>query len=113
MYNRLLRCLNNTNILVEELFGCRKNLTTQKAIHELINHILSVLNDKLIMGGIFSILARAYHCVNNDILPPKLNLYALLAELMDGSNHTLTVCRSYLKSYCMSRNTVFFFSVGI
>jgi hypothetical protein len=57
----LKRHLNNTNILVEEQFGFRKNVTTQKDSYASINQILSVLNDKLIMGGIFSVLARAFH----------------------------------------------------
>jgi hypothetical protein len=53
MYNRLFRHLNDNNILVEEQFGFRKNLTTKKANYELFNEIVSALDDKLIVGGIF------------------------------------------------------------
>jgi hypothetical protein len=38
----------------------RKNLTTEKAPSELINDILRALNDKLIVGGIFCDLAKAF-----------------------------------------------------
>ena len=64
MYNRLLRHLIGNNILVEEKFGFGKNLTTNKAINELIHEIVSVRNDKLIVGGIFYDLAQVYDCVN-------------------------------------------------
>jgi hypothetical protein len=37
MYNRLFEHLNDNNILVEEEIEFRKNLTTEKAIYELIN----------------------------------------------------------------------------
>ena len=35
MYNRLLGYLHDSNILVEEQFGFRKDLTTEKATYEL------------------------------------------------------------------------------
>ena len=60
MYNRLLRHLNNYNILVEKQFGFTKSLTTEKATYEVIYEILSALNDKLIAEGIFSELAKAF-----------------------------------------------------
>jgi hypothetical protein len=37
-----------------------KKLTMEKATYELINNILSALNDKLIMGGIFCELGKAF-----------------------------------------------------
>jgi len=52
MYNRLLRHLHHNDILFEEKFVFRKNLN-QTATYELFNEILSALNDKLIVGGIF------------------------------------------------------------
>jgi hypothetical protein len=58
IYNRLLEHFNSNNIFVKEQFGFRKNLITKKATYELINDILSALNDKLIVGGIFCDLAK-------------------------------------------------------
>jgi len=59
MYNIILRQLND-NILVEEQFGFRKNMTTKKATYELINEIVSALNYKLILEGIFCDFAKSF-----------------------------------------------------
>jgi hypothetical protein len=37
---------------------------------------------------IFCDLAKAFVCVNLDILPSILNFYGKLAKLINGSNHT-------------------------
>jgi hypothetical protein len=66
IYDSLLERLNPNNILV---------LTTEKASYELINDILSAVNEKLIVGVIFRDLAKAFDFVNHDILLLKLNLY--------------------------------------
>lgn len=56
-----------TTYLVEQ-FGFRKNLTTGKANYELLNEIVSALNGKLIMVGIFCDVAGTFVCVNYILL---------------------------------------------
>jgi len=42
-------------------------LTIENATYKLMNEILTVLNNKLIIGGIFYDPERAFNCVNHDI----------------------------------------------
>jgi hypothetical protein len=49
-----------SNILVKEQFGFKQDFNNQKSNYELINDILSALKDKLIVGGIYCDLAKAF-----------------------------------------------------
>jgi len=80
MYNRLLRHVNDTNILVEKQFGSRNNPTTEKANYSLINKIASALNEKLTEGGIFCYLAKISDFVKNETLLSKFNFYGIIGK---------------------------------
>ena len=49
IYNRLLLHLDSNNILAPEQFGFRSNSSTEQAAYIMINHILTALNDKLLV----------------------------------------------------------------
>jgi hypothetical protein len=53
MQTRLLKHLNDYNILSNEQYGFRPGLNTDSATYQLTNEILYALNNKLIIGGIF------------------------------------------------------------
>jgi hypothetical protein len=63
--------------MVNELFGFREKLSTDVATYTLLNNILSSLDKKYYVGGLFRDLQKAFDCVNHDILLAKMELYGI------------------------------------
>jgi hypothetical protein len=67
MYDRLLKHIETNNILVDGQFSFRTSLSTEKASYKLIDKILNTLNSRMLVGGIFCDLQKAFDCVNHNI----------------------------------------------
>ena len=66
MQRRILKHLTNCNILITEQYGLRLGLRTNNATYKLTTEILNAMNNKLLVGGIFCDLEKAFDCVNHD-----------------------------------------------
>jgi hypothetical protein len=77
IYKRLYHHLKYNNILVNQQFGFRKNLSTTMATYRLLKEISDALNSNSVVGGIFCDLKKAFNCVNHDILLSKMEFYGI------------------------------------
>jgi hypothetical protein len=68
VFIRLCHHLTNNNVLAYEQFGFRSNSSNENAINRLLDQILTVLNVRHNVGGIFCALKKAFDCVNHKIL---------------------------------------------
>ena len=91
VYIQLYEHCSKHNILVDEQFGFINKLATTDAIFKLINEIQIALNEKIMVGGIFCNLEKAFDSINYDILISKLNFYGVEGK-------TLLWFKSYLSN---------------
>jgi len=80
--------------MFNEQYGFRLGLRTDNTTYKLTTEILNAMNNKLLVGGIFCDLKKAFDCVNHDILLCKLKFYGI-------SDKVLQLYQSYLDNrYC-------------
>ena len=92
MFKRLEQHLESNNILTTEQFGFRKGVHTENAVFSLTNNIITSLNQRQQVGGIFCDLTKAFDCVNHTILLSKLHYYGIRGK-----------CHHWFKSYIENR----------
>jgi len=91
IYNRLYKHFEINDILTQNQFGFRKHYSTDEAAFCLIDNILSALNNRQRVGGIFCDIQKAFDCVNHKILLDKLYFYGIKGKF-------LSLIESYLSN---------------
>ena len=73
IHNRLINYFTDNNILTQYQYGFRKGKSTQQAIFDLTKYIYSGLNHKKLIGAVCLDVAKAFDCINHDILLVKMS----------------------------------------
>jgi hypothetical protein len=92
IFKRLFQHLVSNNILTSAQFGFRKDVHMNDAIFSLLDNVLSSLDYRKHVGGIFCNLSKAFDCVNHRILLNKLQYYGIKGK-----------CLFWFKSYLLNR----------
>ena len=91
IYNSLHQHKKENNIIVTDQYGFLNNSSSELAIFQLTNQILSHINNKSLVRGTFCDLTKPFNTVNREILISKLEDYGVI-----GRNNTLI--KSYLNN---------------
>ena len=91
IYNRLYNFLQSNNVIYENQFGFRKQHSTSHAVNYSINKILSEIERKKHMIGIFIDLSKAFDTIEHSKLLDKLKFYGVRGRCFD-------ILKSYLSN---------------
>ena len=77
MCKRLITFLDKHQILSENQYGFRKNLSTSYALTQLYDKISCAIDNKEITVGVFIDLSKAFDIVDHNILLEKLEHHGI------------------------------------
>ena len=98
---RLFDHLNSNVILNKHQYGFRSKVSTENASYILLNEILTALNNKHMVGGIFCDLLKALDGINHAVLLEKMQFYGvsgkfykLVKSYLDGRYQKVILSRN-------------------
>ena len=77
IYNRLIKFINNCDILDSQQFGFRKGLSTEDAILDLCENLYKNLNSYKFSISVFLDYSKAFDTIKHSILLDKLGIYGI------------------------------------
>jgi hypothetical protein len=95
MYKRLITFLNKYKILYAYQFGFRQGHSTSLALIEIIDNILSDLEEGKLVAGIYIDLSKAFDTVDHEILLDKLNHYGIRGQALNWFQDYLSNRKQY------------------
>ena len=90
LFNRLLKCVDQCNILTESQYGFRPGYSTSSAIIDLIHKVTNALDKKKILIGLFLDLSKAFDTLDHSILFHILENYSIRGTRLDLFQNYLT-----------------------
>lgn len=91
LHSRLSNFIDKCNLLTSQQFGFRKNKSTELALLEQKEYILTQFENKAIVAGVFVDFSKAFDLVSHDILLGKLCYYGICGQ-------ALLLLKSYLSN---------------
>ena len=96
VYNKVLKHINDNNILYKYQFGFRHNHGTSLALIELVDKIMSALEQGDTVLGVFMDFSKAFDTVDHDILCKKLSVYGINSTALKWFASYLSQRRQYV-----------------
>ena len=90
MYNRLMNCTTEQNILSNFQFGFRKHYSTEMTISVLIDNISKAIDNKQHVIGVFVDFAKAFDTINHRILLGKLAHCGIRGKILEWRRNYLS-----------------------
>ena len=83
MYNRLIKFIDQLNIIDGNQFGFRKNYSTSLAINTFVNKFHEAIENDQVMISLFIDLSRAFDTISHKVLFNKLYQYGIRGLALD------------------------------
>lgn len=83
IYEAISSFLNKFNILCHEQYGFRKNRNINMAIFDLLNVIMSNVDNKTPICAVYTDMSKAFDFVDHNILLQKLNAYGIRGNILN------------------------------